>query len=197
MKLVVLWASAVLAVALSPAAAAQVAILQIQVVEGDGAVHAPGARSPRPLTVEVTDETGRPVEGAAVSFRMPEEGPSATFLNGLRTEVRITGARGRASVRGIECNRVAGRFQIRIVASREQARAGTVSQQYITEPAGTAATATRGARAGGGRRKWIAVAAIAGGGALAGILAGRSGATSAQTAAPPSIGTPIITVGKP
>jgi hypothetical protein len=166
-------------------------------VEGDGAVHAPGARSPRPLTVEVTDETGRPVEGAAVSFRMPEEGPSATFPNGLRTEVQVTGARGRASVRGIECNRVPGRFQIRIVASREQARAGTVSQQYIAEPAGGAATATRGARAGGGRRKWIAVAAIAGGGALAGILAaGRSGATSAQ-AAPPSIGTPVITVGKP
>lgn len=196
MKPAVLWASAVLAVALAPAAAAQVAILQIQVVEGDGAVHAPGARSPRPLTVEVTDETGRPVEGAAVSFRMPGEGPSATFPNGLRTEVQITGARGRASVRGIECNRVPGRFQIRIVAAREQARAGTVSQQYIAEPVGGAATATRGARSGG-RRKWIVAAAIAGGGAVAGILAaGRSGATSAA-AAPPSIGTPAITVGRP
>ena len=60
--------AAALVVALSGSATAQVAILQIQIVEGEGAVYAPGARSARPLAVEVTDETGRPVAGAAVSF---------------------------------------------------------------------------------------------------------------------------------
>ena len=53
--------------ALAVVALAQVAILQIKVVEGEGAVHPPGARSPRPLTIEITDETGRPVPGAAVT----------------------------------------------------------------------------------------------------------------------------------
>src|SRR6266436_3381150 len=43
-----------LVVALSCPATAQVAILQILVVEGEGAVHGPGARSTRPMTVEVT-----------------------------------------------------------------------------------------------------------------------------------------------
>ncbi len=74
------------------AAPGQVAILQIRVIEGEGAVHLPGARSSRPIAVEITDETGRPVAGAAVSFHLPEDGPGGAFVNGLRTEVVITDA---------------------------------------------------------------------------------------------------------
>ena len=54
----VLWAAPALA---------QVAILQIRVIEGEGAVHLPGSRSSRPITVEITDdqtwvnEVGRPL----------------------------------------------------------------------------------------------------------------------------------------
>ncbi len=117
-------------------ATAQVAILQIQVIEGEGGIYAPGARANRPLVVEVTDETGAPVAGAAVSFHMPEDGPSGTFTNGLRTEVVTTDERGRAVLRAMQVNRVPGRFQIRIIASKEQATAGAVSNQYIVEAAG-------------------------------------------------------------
>lgn len=184
--------------ALSPAAA-QVAILQIQVVEGEGAVHLAGSRQARPLTVEITDETGKPVEGAAVSFHLPENGPGGTFANGLRTEVVLTDSRGRAGLRTLQLNRTPGRFEIRIVASKEQARAGTVSFQYIAEPKSGAA-AVSGRR----HRKWVALAALAAGGAVAGILvAGRSGGPA--PAVPPAgtpvptltIGLPAITVGKP
>ena len=94
---------------------AQVAILQIKVVEGEGTVHVPGARSQRPLTIEVTDETGRPVAGAAVSFHLPEDGPGGTFANDLRTEIMITDAHGRASLHGFQPNRIGGRFQLRIL----------------------------------------------------------------------------------
>ena len=116
-------------------ATAQVAILQIQVVEGEGGVYPPGSRSSRPLIVEITDETGKPVAGAAVSFHLPEEGPGGVFLNGLRTDVVTTDAQGRAGLRGLQINRISGRFQIRIVASKEQARAGAVSFQYVAESA--------------------------------------------------------------
>jgi hypothetical protein len=152
--------------------------------------------------VEVTDETGKPVEGAAISFHLPEEGPGGVFANGMRTEVAVTDSHGHAGVHGLQLNRAPGPFQIRIVASKEQARAGMVSFQYI---AGTGSGAGPGGHptAGGshGYRKWIVVALLAGGGAAAGILmAERSGSTPAAAAAPAvtlAIGTPTITVGKP
>jgi hypothetical protein len=202
-------------------ATAQVAIVQIGIVEGEGAVHVPGSRSARPLVVEVTDETGKPVAGAAVTFLLPENGPGGIFANGLRTDVAITDSRGRGAAHTLQLNRTAGRFQIRIVASKEQARAGTVSFQYIGEAKGgavkegaakgegtaarTAPVATSPTSSGSSarRRKWVAVAAALGGGAVLGILASR-GSASAATPAPPvpvtptlTIGTPSITVGKP
>lgn len=198
----VLWplvAASVLA--LGGAARAQIAILQIQVIEGESAVHAPGSHVSRFLTVEITDDTGKPVEGAAVTFHLPEDGSSGTFANGLRTDVITSDSRGRATLPGLTLNRVAGRFQVRIVAAKEQARAGIVSLQYIAEPGGGAAAAPS---AGGSHRaRWIAIGALAAGGAAAAILAGRSGASAApasqtSTTAPVlSIGSPTITVGKP
>jgi hypothetical protein len=193
--------AAAFVLAFSSTAAAQVAILQIRVLEGEGAVHAPGSRGARPLTVEVTDETGKPVEGAAVSFHLPEEGPGGVFANGMRTEVAVTDSRGHASAHGLQLNRAPGRFQIRIVASKEQARAGIVSFQYIAGPGSGAAAPTAGSSHG--YRKWVVVALLAGGGAAAGILAaGKSGSTPAAATAPAptivlTIGTPTITVGKP
>ena len=184
-------------------ALAQVAILQIRVVEGEGAVHQPGTRSTRPITVEITEETGKPVPGAAVSFHLPENGPGGAFVNGLRTEVVITDAHGRASLHGLLANRTPGRFQIRILASKEQARAGTVSFQYVAEPRGGVAAASA---APPSRLKWLALAAAVAGGAAAGFLAsGRaaaipSAATPLAVPTPPvslSIGNPTITVGKP
>lgn len=197
-------AAAALVVALSTTATAQVATLQIQIIEGEGGVHRPGSRSARLLTVEVTDETGRPVPNAVVSFHLPEEGPSGVFPNGLRTEVVTGDERGRASLRSLRWNRAAGRLQIRIIASKEQARAGIVSFQYITEGGGSAAEArTRSSpdkptqKISRHRGRWITVIALVGGGAVAGALAARgsSGAPTAQTAA--AITTPAITIGNP
>lgn len=114
-------------------AMAQIAVLQIKIVEGEGAVHAAGARASKPLTVEVTDESGRPVAGAAVSFQLPPDGPSGLFSNGLRTDLVLTDSAGRAAIHSIQFNRSAGQFRIRITAVKEQARAGAVSTAYISE----------------------------------------------------------------
>jgi len=191
-------------------AVAQVAILHIQVIEGEGAVNAAGARNARPLSVQVTDETGKPVEGASVSFHLPEEGPGGTFGNGLRTDVTVTDNAGRANLHTMLLNRTPGRFAIRIVASKEQARAGIMSFQYIAEPktgAGPAGPAKSGASWTHGPLKWVVIAALAGGAATAGALvAGKSSgnaspssapAASAPTPATIAIGAPSITVGKP
>jgi hypothetical protein len=211
--------------ALSGPATAQVAILQIQVIEGEGAVHPPGSRSSRPLTVEITDETGRPVPGAAVSFHLPEVGPGGLFVNGLRTEVATTDGQGRASLHGMQVNHNSGRFQIRIMVSKEQARAGTVCSQYITgnsearreadrvvEPVSSPTPAanpsgsggirnggirTRGIRIAGKRisGKWIAAAAVVGAGAIVGILAATRSGSTIPPPAAPA--SPTLTIGAP
>jgi len=198
-------------VGLSPASG-QVAVLHIQVIEGEGAVHTPGSRSLRALTVEITSETGQPVEGAAVSFHLPEEGPGGTFSNQLRTDVVITDAKGRASLRGLQLNHAPGPFQIRIVAAKEQAHAGAVCSQYIAEPKNgkvspslLAPAAPPARSASPGSLKWIVMAVAAGGAAAAlALLAGKSGAgspaaasASTAVAVATTIGTPTITVGKP
>jgi hypothetical protein len=189
-----------LAAALVGAATAQIAILQIQILDGEGAVHGPGSHAIRFLTVAVTDETGRPVQGAAVTFHLPEDGPSGLFPNGLRTQIAISDARGHATLPGVTLNQTPGRFPLRIVAVKEQARAGLVSFQYIAEANSGAAKA----QAGSHRARWIAVAALAGGGAAASLLSRRPGPSTAAPnpsttpgATPVSLGTPTVTVGAP
>jgi len=205
------WLAAACVFLLPIAAQAQALILQIKVLEGEGVVHTPGSRVARPLIVEITDETGKPVEHATVSLHLPDDGPGGTFLNGLRTDVGITDSAGHFVVPGIQWNRQPGRFQIRILASLEQAHAGMLSSQYIGEQGGRARTATAtpspskapAARAASsGRTKWVVIAALLAAGATAGALNGaRSGTATPAPPAPPAatltIGTPTITVGKP
>jgi hypothetical protein len=112
---------------------AQTAILQIKVLEGEGAAHPAGARVSRPVTVQVTDEAGQPVAGAAVSFQLPPEGASGLFSNGLRTDLVITDAAGRATIHSIQLNRNSGQLRLRITAVKDQARAGIVAVQYIND----------------------------------------------------------------
>jgi hypothetical protein len=193
--------AAALVLALARTAAAEITLLQIKVVEGEGEVHPAGSRSTRPFTVELTDEAGHPVPGAVISFALPDEGPGGVFANGLRSDVVATDSRGRARLRNIQFNRTPGLFEIRITASRQQVRAGTVSIQYIAE---TRAGAQARAR-GGVRHRWLTVALLAAGaagGGVAAALAGRGGGAApgagTQAAAPSlSIGAPTITVGKP
>ena len=52
------------------------AILQIQVVEGEGVAYPLGGRATRGDDDAGDRRNGKPVEGASVSFRLPEEGPS-------------------------------------------------------------------------------------------------------------------------
>lgn len=175
-------------------------IVQLKVIEGDGAVYRTGARATRGLTVIVTDETGKPVEHASVSFRLPDEGPSGLFSSGLRTEVATTGPDGRATVWGMQWNKSAGPVEIRITAVKDQARAGIIATQYLSD--------TAAPKAGGEgvftaphktHTKWILVA-VAAGGAAAGLMLGRSHGPQVSLSGSPAgvmIGNPSINVGRP
>src|SRR5262249_17322211 len=126
--------------------------------------------------------------------------------NALATDVTITDARGRATLSSLNANRISGPFQIRIVASKEQARAGMVSFQYIGETKGGSSAAATATTPSNHHGRWIAVLLVAGAGAAAGIVAGRSSSPSLQSSAGGgaptpvpvvSIGAPSITVGHP
>jgi hypothetical protein len=192
------------------AAEAGPALLQIRIVEGDGQVYPPGSRATRGVTVEVTGETGQPVEGATVTFQLPPDGPGGVFSNGSKIEIATTGRDGRATVWGMQWNRTLGSFEIRITASKGQIHAGTVCPQYLAaappvetgagaNPArSSGAAATRGAGHSG--HKWLWVALVAAGAAGAGVSAATRNMNTHSNATPASvttIGIPTISLGHP
>jgi len=173
-------------------------IVQLRVVEGEGSVFRAGTRATRGLTVLVTDEAGKPVPNAAVSFRLPDEGPSGVFGSGLKTEVVTTGADGKASVWGMQWNKVPGPMEIRITAVKDQARAGLVSTQYLSDTVAPKSGGDGVFTAHKGHAKWFLIAAGVGGGAAAGLLFGKSHSAAATPAAAATgvvIGAPSITIG--
>jgi hypothetical protein len=121
------------------------------------------------------------------------------FSTGGRTEIAATHADGRAAVWGMQWNRTAGPFEIRITAVKGQARAGVVSAQSLSnapEPPAAGAEKVRGAR-GGHKLLWISlVIAGAAGAAVAGFAARKPSATAAASSVTPlKIGTPTISLG--
>ena len=194
------------------------AILLIRIVEGEGAVYAIGSRATRGITVQVTDETGKPVNSAAVVFRLPEDGPTGTFSSGMPTEVVPTGADGRANVWGIQWNRVTGPLEVRITAAKGQARAGTVCALYLSNALSNglsnaptnalSSSEPRPSKAGGslshklGHKKiWmgvgIAAAAFVGVAAVSSRGTPSPGGAAAANVNATHIGTPTIIIGKP
>lgn len=183
--------------------ASSAAILHIRFVEGDGAVYAAGTRSARGLTVLITDETGKPVEAATVSFKLPEDGPGGTFGSGGKSEVITTRADGLATVWGMRWNKTSGAFQIKVTAAKGQARAGAISNQFLSD-AITARQSGIGSYPEQRRflNKWMIIALVAagviGGGLAVGALRGSSSSSNAVSpVVPTTIGPPSIVVGGP
>ena len=176
------------------------AILQIRVLEGEGAVYAIGSRATRGITVQVTDETGQPVDSVAVSFRLPDDGPGGAFSTGLRTEIVTTRTDGRATVWGMRWNRNAGPFEVRVTAAKGEARAGIVVSQYLSDKVAASTSGGNGEfRATHSYKKWLLIGAAVGGAAAGGLVlgsrrAGESAWAAPSTLPPPSIGTPVIVV---
>jgi hypothetical protein len=175
--------------------------VQLKVVEGEGVTYRSGTRATRGITVLVSDEDGRPLDMASVTFRLPDQGPSGTFSSGMRTEVVITGPDGRAAIWGMQWNKTPGTIQIRIAAVKEQARAGIVSTQYLSDSVAPTAGGEGVFTTSHGGHKWLWIAGIAGvaaGGAAFALLRSKGPSTSSNPAvAGLSIGSPSITVGSP
>jgi len=192
-NLSVLFLWAILALAHAAAAG-----LQVEVIQGDGAIHnVQNGRGVEPV-VRVLDGTGEPVPGAAVTFLLPETGPGGRFPTGS-VFTTSTNESGQATVRELRPNRLVGQWEIRVAASHQGLRARASIRQ--TNAAPLAAPKDRG-------KSRTLLIAILGGGAAAGLAAalgsGSGKALSAPTgppAAPASIPTTIsagaASIGRP
>ena len=161
--------------------------LNIVIVEGEGAINNIRQRIAREPIVQVEDENRRPVAGAAVTFFLPNQGPSGVFADGSRTLTVTTDSQGQAVARGIQSNNIQGKFEIRVSASHEGQTASTAIGQTNML---TAAAAGAGAGAGISA-KLIAILAVAGAAAAGGTaFALTRNGNDAPTAVPPSVLTP-------
>ena len=176
-------------------------ILQLRVVQGEGAVYAAGSRATRGVIVEVTNETGKPVEGAAVTFRLPAQGPTGQFNSGTRTEIVATTADGRAEVWGMQWGREGGMSDLRVTAAKGATRGGMICALYLSDaPVLKSSEAVPQPRASSGKKKlWITLGLAAAASAAVIGMAGSNvpAAIAGGTVESVRIGTPTITIGRP
>jgi hypothetical protein len=162
--------------------------LNIVVIEGEGAVNNVGKRAvPAPI-VKVADQDGRPVAGAAVTFFLPDSGPSGVFAHGARSLLVRTDKAGRASAKGLRANDTQGKFQIRVQASlRDLTTTASITQVN--------SILTARAKAGGRSGRRTAIYAGIGAAAAVGLILLIRNKTSESGGPIISLGT--TTVGAP
>ncbi len=104
-------------------------------------IDSPGPVGPRSTSkgyvFQVTNASGAPVAGAAVALRLPAEGTTGLFGNGLRAWVSYTDEAGIARFPVIEWGGSAGQLEIKVTAAKGTVHTGIVVAQNITEPVDT------------------------------------------------------------
>jgi len=167
----------------APAAAPM--MLNIVIVEGDGAINNVRQRVNREQIVQVEDENHKPVAGAAVVFFLPNQGPGGTYPGGSSSLTTTTDSQGRATSRGIQFNGLAGTMQIRVTASyRGLTTTSVITQSNVLGAAAVGLSLTA---------KILIALAVAGGGAAAGVTIANKGSSSST----PTSSTTTVTAGSP
>jgi hypothetical protein len=159
--------------------------MSIAVVEGAAVIHNLQQRKPVSIVVIVRDGNRRPIPDAAVTFTLPNDGPGGLFAGGTNTLTVQTDAQGYAAAQGLTPNNTPGSFAIQVQSTHEgQTATATVTQFNMAVE-----------RAKGGKGKWIAILAVAGGAAAGGAVFGLR-SSSPAAAVPGAAPTPIgITAG--
>lgn len=189
-------AAALAVLASGIAAANSQKVLQVNVLDGEGAFNDIRHSQSRMPVVEVRDDDGQPVQGAKVVFQLPDMGASGTFSDGSHTLVATTDAQGRATAPGLKPNKVEGSYLITATASKD----GAVGHAEIRQN-NTLAGGDQSAQSGnhGKLKILIAIAGAAGGAAIAAVRAG-GGSKSSSTAAtvvPTTLTVGAVTIGGP
>jgi len=168
--------------------------LRVIVLQGQGATHEIERGLTALTVVEVRDENERPVEGAVVTFRLPESTQVGSFAGGRMSQTGRTNSQGQAGMVGFVPNQTAGSLTITVTAvfGNLMGRASisqSTKQSFLPETVKT--------KSFWQKWKWpiiIAAGAAAGGG----IWAGTRGNSSVAKIPDPTIGVnpgPIVIGG--
>jgi len=125
-------------------------------------------RATRPV-VEVRDRNNNPVAGVAVTFLLPNNGPSGTFVGGGQTTTVTTNAQGQASA-SFSPNSVPGKYNVNVST--------TVNGQSLTAQIATFNVIASAAIAGSTLAIIIGVVAAAGAGTAVALTRNDGGGGS-------------------
>jgi hypothetical protein len=154
-------------------------MLNLVVVEGEGATNNIRQRTAREPVVQVEDENHKPVAGAIIVFTLPSNGAGGTFANGARTLSILSDDKGQAVARGFRPNGLKGQFKIHVNASFHDQTASTSITQTNAVLAASGAVASAGVSA----KLIIVLAAVAAGAAAGGAYWATHTGAATPTAA--------------
>lgn len=174
-----------------PPAALQDTNLTVRVIRGDNAVNNISTRTAQEPIIEVRDSDLNPIEGAAVTFFLPQSGPGATFGGGATILGTETDDTGRAVGAELTPNDLVGEFDIQIQVTYEQRTVTTTISQRNT--------LTGTLEGGGGSSTAFVILGIVGAAAAGvGLALARSSGGGGGGSTPPPTSDPIrITPGTP
>ena len=167
--------------------------LRVMALAGEGEMNDLERKIMAPLVVDVLDQNSRPVEGAAVVFRFPLNGPSASFSNGEKAKTVRTNADGQAAAVDWIADGGVGKFQVRVNASRgNELGEAVVSMSNVNRITEDMKAKDKGKHKSVWSSRWVKIGIAAGAaGAVAGIiLATRGGSSTSTVSASP--GSPTI-----
>ncbi len=158
--------------------------LTLEVTEGDGAIYNVRARTAAPPPhVRVVDAAGHPVEGAFVTFRLPESGPGAQFSDG-RIATVPTDVQGHAAAPALKLNSQLGPWELRIAAVHR----GMVTRASIQQINAAPAEAIAGGGAGKRSRGLYWLAAVSAGAAVAASVGFRNSSSPVRSGGVSALG---------
>jgi len=174
----------------------------ITVVEGEGAINNIHQIVNRAATVIIEDENKTPISGVAVTFFLPNDGPSGLFPNGSRVLTVFSDEKGIAMSRPIRFNNLVGIMPIRVSASLfSQSVSATITETNVASGQAIrsyVSPVTRNQEPHGGgihisKKVWITVAIVGVAAGAGAYFLTRTSPPSATIGAAPTVGT--ITIG--
>jgi hypothetical protein len=168
--------------------------LKIFVLEGNGAVnYIPDGHGTTPV-VEVRDDNGFPVSGAAVEFRLPEKGPGGDFPNGEHTLSTVTNLAGQVQA-PFTVRPLPGAFSVQVSAKIDTRSASALITQVNTLKASEAAKTTT--KAHHWYKNWKILAIIGAGVVVVAVVLATRGGGSKSTGTSVGLTPGVPTFGAP